>query len=209
MSSDQTTELMGQLREGLRGFSDRWSHRADKLEDFFGRWERAWNTHELDALEVLVTEDIVCEDPAMLGETVHGRREYRAFCALLFRAFPDVHLASTGTVYLAHKGTGMALPWRLTGTFTGELALWGERYGAKPPALGPTGRTVDIEGVDLYEFRDGLISRHTLLYDPIAFSRQAGLLPSALERKAPAVVLSSAQRLIAPIQRRRARARRR
>jgi ketosteroid isomerase-like protein len=203
-TSNQTTDLMEQLRGGLQGFSERWLGRTDELEDFLGRWETAWNTHDLDELEALVTEDIVCEDPAMLGETAHGRHEFRAFADLFFRALPDVHVESTGALYLAHQGTGMALPWRLTGTFTGELQFWGKRYGSKPPTLAPTGRAIDIDGIDLYEFRDGLISRHTLIYDPVDFSQQIGLLPS-LDRKVPAVMLL-AQRLIASVQRRRARA---
>jgi ketosteroid isomerase-like protein len=201
---DQITDLMEQLRGGLQEFSERWLPRAGELEDFLGRWETAWNTHDLDELEALVTEDIVCEDPAMFGETVHGRSEFRAFIELCFRALPDVHVESTGALYLSHQGTGMALPWRLTATFTGELALWGKRYDAKPPTLAPTGRAVDIDGIDLYEFRDGLISRYTLIYDPVDFSQQIGLLPS-LDRKVPAVVLL-AQRLIASVQRRHARA---
>jgi steroid delta-isomerase-like uncharacterized protein len=201
---NQTTDLIEQFRAGLRGFSDRWLGRAHELGDFLERWLRAWNTHDLDLLEALVTEDIVCEDPAMFGETAHGRHEYRAFIEFFFRAFPDVQVESTGTLYLAHQGTGMALPWRLTGTLTGELTLWGKRSGSKPATLAPTGRPVDINGIDLYEFRDGLISRHTLIYDPLDFSQQTGLLPSP-DRKVPAVMLL-AQRLIASILRRRARA---
>ncbi len=201
---DQATDLPDQLRRGLQGFSERWLGRADELGDFLGRWEKAWNTHDPDELEALVTEDIVCEDPAMLGETAHGRSEFRAFIDLFFRAFPDVHLEGTGTLYPALEGTGMAVPWRLTGTFTGELAFWGKRYGANPPTLAPTGRSIDIEGIDLYEFRDGLISHHTLIYDAYDFSQQIGLLPSR-DLKVPAVMLL-AQRLMASRSRRRARA---
>jgi steroid delta-isomerase-like uncharacterized protein len=202
-TTTQTADLMEQLRGGLQGFSERWLDRADELEDFLGRWLTAWNTHNIDELEALVTEDIVCEDPAMFGETAHGRQEFRAFIELFFRALPDVLVESTGALYLAHQGAGMALPWRMTGTFTGELAFWGKRYGSNPPTLAPTGRTVDITGIDLYEFRDGLISHHTLIYDPVDFSQQIGLLPS-LDRKVPAVMLL-AQRLIASVQRRRTR----
>jgi hypothetical protein len=201
---NQTTDLMEQLRGGLQGFSERWLPRADELEDFLDRWLTAWNTHNLNELEALVTEDIVCEDPAMFGETAHGRGEFGAFIELFFRALPDVHVESTGALYLTFKDTGMALPWRMTGTFTGELAFWGKRYGSKPPTLAPTGRAVDINGIDLYEFRGGLISHHTLIYDPVDFSQQVGLLP-ARGRKVPAVVLR-AQRLIAGVQRRRAHA---
>lgn len=199
----QTTDLLEQLREGLPGLAERWLPRAGELDDFFDRWETAWNTHDLDQLEALVTEDIVCEDPAMFGETVHGRREFRAFCELFFRAFPDVHLESTGALYPALQGDGLALPWRMTGTFTGELAFWGKRYGSKPPTWAPTGRSIDLTGIDLYEFRDGLISSHTLIYDLYGFSQQIGLLPPG-DRRVPAVMLL-AQRLIASRSRRRAR----
>jgi hypothetical protein len=137
----------------------------------------------------------------MFGETVHGRSEFRVFTEMFFRAFPDVHLESTGTLYPALEGTGLALPWRMTGTFTGELAFWGKRYGSKPPTWAPTGRTIDIDGIDLYEFRDGLISHHTLIYDLYNFSQQIGLLPPR-DRKVPAVMLL-AQRLIASRSRRR------
>ncbi len=198
---NQTIDLLEQLRGGLQGFSERWLSSADELANFLGRWETAWNTHNLDDLEALVTEDIVCEDPAMFGETTHGRREFRAFIEIFFRAFPDVQVESTGALYPALEGTGMALPWRLTGTFTGELALWGKRYGSRPPTLAPTGRAIDIDGIDLYEFRDGLISHHTLIYDLYDFSQQIGLLPPR-DLKLPAVMLL-AQRLIASRSRRR------
>jgi hypothetical protein len=198
---NQATDLLEQLRGGLQGFSERWLSRAGELDDFLGRWETAWNTHNLDELEALVTEDIVCEDPAMFGETAHGRHEFRAFIEIFFRAFPDVHVEDTGALYPALQGTGLALPWRLTGTFTGELAFWGKRYGSKPPTLAPTGRTIDIDGIDLYEFRDGLISHQTLIYDPYNFAQQIGLLPPR-DRKVPGVILL-AQRLIASRSRRR------
>ena len=89
----------------------------------------------------------------------------------------------------------------MTGTFTGDLAFWGKRYGAKPPTFAPTGRTIDILGIDLYEFRDDLICSHTLLYDVYDFSQQIGLLPPR-DRKMPAVMLL-VQRLIASRSRRR------
>jgi hypothetical protein len=198
---DQATDLLKQLRGGLQGFSERWLPRASELDHFFACWETAWNNHDLDQLDALVTEDIVCEDPAMFGDTAHGRSEFRAFIEIFFRAFPDVHLESTGAIYPALEGTGLALPWRMTGTFTGELAFWGKRYGSKAPTWAPTGRPIDIDGIDLYEFRDGLISRQTLIYDLYNFSQQIGLLPPR-DRKVPAAMLL-VQRLIASRSRRR------
>jgi hypothetical protein len=204
-ASDQAfPPLLDQLERGLEGFGERWLSRAGELDALMARWEKAWNTHDLDLLERAVTEDIVWEDPAMFGETVHGRSEFRAFSEILFRAMPDVHFEDAGELHLALQGTGLALPWRMTGTFTGELAFWGKRYGSQPPTWAPTGRRLDIEGVDLYEFRDGLISHWKIIYDLYGFTQQIGLLPPA-DRPIPSLALR-AQRLIASRQRRRAQA---
>ncbi len=61
----------------------------------------------------------------------------------------------------------------MTGTFTGDLQLWGK------PALAyaPTGRRVEIEGVDVYELRDGLICHWMIHYDLLGLSQQFGLFP--------------------------------
>ena len=189
-----------QLTRGLEGFSERWMPQASELDDFLERWLQAWNSHSLDQLEQLVTGDIVWEDPAMLGETVHGRREFGAFSEILFRAMPDVRFDGIGEPYLALGGTGLALVWRMTGTFSGELAFWGGRYGSQPPTWAPTGRRVDLQGVDIYEFRDGLIARWRIVYDLYELMQQLALMPAA--RNVPRAVLR-AQRLIAGVQRRR------
>jgi hypothetical protein len=145
-------------------------------DDFFGRWETAWNTHDLDLLGTLVAEDIVCKDPAMFGQRVESRAEFRAFIETLFRAFPDVHFEGTGALYLALEGNGIALPWRMKGTFTGEMAVWSKNPGSEPATTAPTGRAFDLEGVDLYEFRDGLLADYSIVYDLLGFSAQIGLM---------------------------------
>ena len=151
-----------------------------------------------------MTSDIVWEDPAMFGETVHGRGEFGAFTQTLFRAMPDVRFEGIGEkLYTDLDGTGVAVPWRMTGTFTGEMALWGKRYGSEPPTWAPTGRRVDIQGVDLYEFRDDLLSSWTIVYDLYGLSQQMGLLPSR-DRPIPRFV-TRAQRLVASRMRRRGR----
>jgi hypothetical protein len=145
-------------------------------EDFFGRWGTAWNTHDLDLLETLVAEDIVCRDPAMFGQIVESRTEFRDFIETLFAAFPDVHFEGTGALYLALEGNGIALPWRMKGTFTGELAAWSKNPGSEPARTTPTGQAFDMAGVDLYEFRDGLLCDYSIVYDLLGFSAQIGLL---------------------------------
>jgi steroid delta-isomerase-like uncharacterized protein len=192
---DQAIQSLERLEEDLQGFPERWLPRANELREFATRWLEAWNSHDLDTLETMVTEDITWDDPAQFGETVHGRAEFRAFTEDLFRGIPDVRFDPIGAPYLPLEGDGLAVRWRMTGTFTGDLAVWGKRFGPNPPAYAPTGRRVDIEGVDLYEFRDGLISRWDIVYDLLGLSTQLGLMPRIDGRMLPLMV--RVQRLMA------------
>jgi hypothetical protein len=198
---DQAVQSLEHLEEDLQSLSERWLPRAAEMRDFAGRWEQAWNTHNLDDLEAMITEDFTWDDPAMFGEIVHGCAEFRAFTQTLFRGIPDVRFEGIGTPYIPLEGDGIALRWKMTGTFTGDLEVWGKRFGAKPPAYAPTGRSVEIEGVDIYEFRDGLISKWTIVYDLLGLSQQLGLFPGNDNRMFPLFV--QIQRLMARLRGRR------
>jgi steroid delta-isomerase-like uncharacterized protein len=175
-TGDQDVSVLEELEAGLSGFSERWLPRADELHNFFERWDQAWNTHDLDLLGTLVTDDILCDDPAMFGQRVESREEFLAFLEDLFRAFPDVRFQATGELYLALEGGGIALPWRMTGSFTGELRTWSKNREAQPHTTQPTGKTFDLEGVDIYQFRDGLLANYSIVYDLLGFSAQVGLM---------------------------------
>jgi hypothetical protein len=169
---DQAIQAFEQLEEGVQGLSERWIPNAGQLREFGDRWEGAWNSHDLDALEAMVTEDVTWEDPAMFGKTVHGRSEFRAFSETFFTAFPDVRVEGLGAPYLSIEGTGFGLRTRMTGTFTGELVPWG---APSDSSVAPTGRGFDVECVELYELSGGLVSHWTLSYDLLGMSRQLGL----------------------------------
>jgi steroid delta-isomerase-like uncharacterized protein len=161
--------------ENLPALAARWLPRLDELRNFAERWVPAWNAHDIDELETLVTEDITWEDPAMRGATVHGRAEFRAFIERYFQAFPDVRVEAIGAPYLPLEGTALAVRSRMRGTFTGELIPWGKGLDSAPPTISPTGRRFDIRGVDFYEFRDGLVCDWIIVYDLLGFSIQIGL----------------------------------
>jgi steroid delta-isomerase-like uncharacterized protein len=176
-SSDvQDVSVLAELEAGLSGFSERWLADAPELDAFFSSWDQAWNTHDIDLVGTLVSENIVCEDPAMFGQRVENREEFKAFLEHLFRAFPDASFKATGELYLSLESQGVALPWRMTGTFSGELSSWSKIPNSQPHVTPPNGKAFDIEGVDLYRFRDGLLCDYRIVYDLLQFSAQVGLL---------------------------------
>lgn len=83
--------------------------------------------------------------------------ETRAFWPAWFAAFPEMDLEVTRTI-AAEAVT--VLQWVFTGTHSGPLA---------PPAFGrhvpPTGRTIQLRGVSIYDLGDGLVRRETLYVD--------------------------------------------
>jgi predicted ester cyclase len=160
---------------------------------------QAWNTHDLDAIVECCTEDIVMHDPAMFGDLARGRDAFRRFCEIFLRALPDVWFEPVGSPYIAAEGARIAAPWRMRGTFIGKLAGWPPE--APLPVLAPTRRQVDIEGIDLYEFRDTRICWWRLHYDLLDLCQQLGLLPAVRSRAIG--VLAPAQRVAAALMRRR------
>jgi steroid delta-isomerase-like uncharacterized protein len=95
---------------------------------------------------------------------LRGTDEIVAFFRELFQAVPD--LETTVTRVVAGE-TQAAVEWRMTGHFTG-----GPFQG-----VDPTGRRVDLRGLDLLEIADGEIVGNTAYYDAMTFARQIGLMP--------------------------------
>jgi steroid delta-isomerase-like uncharacterized protein len=141
------------------------------LDDFAHRWADAWNAHDGEALAALCTEDVEFFDPAI--ETVHGRAAVAEWVRQCERAFPDYRFEEPEPPYLSRDRAKAIVPWRMVATNTGPL---------DPPGFAPTGRTVVIEGVDHWWFRDGLVERYRADYDLNGVLRQLGLVPQAGSR---------------------------
>jgi hypothetical protein len=172
---DAPITTLEHLDDELGDLSASWQPRGAELGDFLERWEQGWNTRDLDALQRMVSEEIVWEDPAMHGETVCGRAQFKAFTETFFRAFPDVTFQGIGRPFVDLAGVWMGVRWRMTGTFTGELQIWSKQLGASPAMIAPTGNSFDIEGIDLYEIHDGVLANYAIHYDLLGFSQQLGL----------------------------------
>ena len=134
----------------------------DFVESWGPRFLDAWNAHDPDAVTELCAGDVTLDDPA-LPETLHGRDGIRRFAEATFTAFPDFTIEGLGAPYLAPGEPHALARWRMTGTMRGPWEFMG---------LEPTGRAMEIFGVDVWQFEDGLLHRYELLYDGLEMTRQ-------------------------------------
>jgi steroid delta-isomerase-like uncharacterized protein len=95
---------------------------------------------------------------------LRGRDQIHGYFRELFAAVPD---AEATVQRIVADDRHAAVEWRIGGTFSGGLFQ----------GLEPTGRRVDLRGLDLMEIEDGQILRNTAYFDGAAFARQVGMLP--------------------------------
>ena len=161
------------------------------LAQFCARYLAAWNSHDVAAIADLVTDDVVYEDPA-LPEPARGAVALKDFMRQVWVAFPDLRFDEGDDPHLSVAGDRVAWAWRMCGINTGPI---------DPPGFAPTGRAIEIEGVDLWTMRDGRIARLRVFYDVNALAVQLGLTPAAGSRMERAAV--ALQRLQARVATRR------
>jgi steroid delta-isomerase-like uncharacterized protein len=163
------------------------------LDAFCARYLAAWNRQDTAAMGDLVTDDVVWEDPALPGP-VSGIAGVAAFMRAAWVGFPDLRFDETDTPHRTAGGDQVAWRWRMRGTMTGPL---------DPPGFAPTGHAMEVEGVDLWTFRDGRIARYRAFYDMNDVARQLGIAPAPGSGGEKAVV--ALQHLQARAMRRRSR----
>ena len=118
---------------------------------------------DLDAVRPFWTEETVDVFHA-LGREVRGPQALTAFFEQTFAAYPDFRMEVLGAW---GDETHATVRWRITGTFS----------GAPFEGIEPTGRRVELLGIDAMEFRDGKLVRNDVYYDGATFARQIGMLP--------------------------------
>jgi steroid delta-isomerase-like uncharacterized protein len=147
---------------------DQWS------DEFFEKWRRAWNTSTEDVMD-LVTDDIEYWDPTLL-EPVTNIQDYACRLDRFFGSISEPLWIPAGPVIfdeVDERHARASEPWSFTGLHTGKL--W-----TGHPA---SGRRVTTEGVDVYEFRDGLVCRQYSYFDVLDSLRQLGVEPKGSVRR--------------------------
>ena len=119
--------------------------------------------------QVIVPLDARFHGPAGLGE----------YLRIWASAFPDARLELTSQVASAGE---VAVEWVFRGTHTGALAGAGMM-------IPPTGRTLEMKGVDLWSVEAGRLTHHRGYPDVLAMIQQLNVLPpgtlQGIDRRAP------------------------
>jgi len=134
------------------------------------RYVERYNAGDLDAVMDLYAEDAVQKMPEGTFEgrsSIHERltRELAGFSDLIYTVGSFVE-----------QGDAFADEWTIVGTHTGPLTL---PDGTELP---PTGKRVEIRGMEFVLVRDGKIVIDNLYYDNMAVLAQLGLIPQARPR---------------------------
>ena len=144
--------------------------RGDRIDpDAFGeladRYLLAWNSHDPSQVAACAAPDVTWNSPA-LHHPGRGRAAVAELVASTARAFPDYEFSRPATWAIAEDERTAYIPWRMTGTHTGRF---------DPPGYAPSGKPIDLHGIDVVRLRDGLIWHHESVYDYSLVTRQLGL----------------------------------
>jgi steroid delta-isomerase-like uncharacterized protein len=142
------------------------------IRDFAGRWIAAWNSHEIERVLALTTEDVEYRDDAW-PKAMRGHADVREFIEACWHAIPDMTFELLDGPYVIPGEPRSAYRWRGWGTHTGLL---------DPPGFAPTGRRWEVDGADFHEYRDRRICKLRVTFDMMTVARQLGLIPETGSR---------------------------
>lgn len=130
------------------------------------RYGEAWNSHDLDAIMALHTENTAFRLHLLGAPDSTGRDAVRAAFAGLLALWPDLHFETeridVGAAFFTHQCL-------ITGTLAGPMP-----FGAH--VAQPTGRGIRFTGVDVITVAGGLVHRKDTYLDIAAAQHQLGIL---------------------------------
>lgn len=122
------------------------------------RMGEAINAGNLDALDEVMSPDVVDHDPA--PDQPAGTQGFKEFFTTMRTAFPDLHV---DVEHLVADDENVAFAYRITGTHEGEFQ-----------GIAPTGQRVDARGVQISRFVDGRITERWGSSDEAGIIKQLG-----------------------------------
>jgi steroid delta-isomerase-like uncharacterized protein len=135
--------------------------------ELLDRYVERYNAGDLDGVMKLYAEDAV---QVMPDGTYEGWNTVRDRLAQELDGFTELNHTVRRFV---EQGDTFADEWTFVGTHTGPFRLPDGRE------LAPTGKRVEIRGMEVVQVRDGKIVLNSLYYDTMAVAVQLGLVPES------------------------------
>jgi predicted ester cyclase len=133
----------------------------------YERSVQLYNAGDLEGIVNSFTEDGVLVTPY---GTFEGRAAIREFSRRDIAAFPERTVAMD---VIVEQGDTIADEFTFVAMNTGPFVM---PDGTELP---PTGKRVEVKGMELLQMRDGKIAAHHMYWDSMAVIRQLGLLPDS------------------------------
>ncbi|OQY99791.1 MAG: hypothetical protein B6D35_08515 [Candidatus Brocadia sp. UTAMX2] len=133
------------------------------LEKVIAAYGEAWNSHNVEAILAMHTDDSVFENHTSGGKGV-GKDAIREILRGVFAAFPDICFTARRTYV---RDSLVIQEWTATGT----LAI---PYTKGAVTVQPTGKKVSWSGIDVIPFTGNLVARKDVYVDSMSFLRALG-----------------------------------
>jgi steroid delta-isomerase-like uncharacterized protein len=127
-----------------------------------------FNAHNAKGLMAMYADDAVFSDQTMPMDLV-GRKDITKGLEGFYKAFPDI---KSETVSKWAAGEYTVHFSRLTGTNKGPMPEMGLKK--------PTGKTVQLQGAEVFQWKDGKVARQWLFANGMAFAIQMGMMPDPM-----------------------------
>jgi steroid delta-isomerase-like uncharacterized protein len=137
--------------------------RRKAVETTVRSYFEAMDSRDPDAMAAHWREDGI-EDIAAVG-VLRGRDELRDYFRSMFAGMPD---ARTTITRLVAGESSCAVEFRIEATLEGAPFM----------GIEPSGKRVEIRGMDLFELEDGKLVSNTSYFDSMSIARQIGMLPA-------------------------------
>ena len=133
------------------------------LEKVIADYGEAWNSHDVEAIVAMHTEDSVFENHTSGGKAV-GKAAIREILNGVFAAFPDIRFVSRRTYV---RDGVVTQEWTASATLATPFTK-----GAT--TVQPTGRKVCWNGVDVIPFDGNRVARKDVYVDSMSFLKALG-----------------------------------
>jgi hypothetical protein len=142
--------------------------RTSRLLALMKKGDDAFNSRDLAAMDAVHHPDMIAYVTGN-AQPLYGRAAHAVAMEQFFRAFPDVHVANDPYPIQFGGGDWITVVTRVTGTFTGEMAL---PDGTVVP---PTGKGFDVEFGQSVRWDGDRVIEIAAFWDAALQAQQIGL----------------------------------